>query len=146
MTLQLSPLRNRRITEEATPLRIGQVGHEGSRWEGQVQVLAINLTWARVKAVYHDGWLWIEPLRNKRQASGSLILAGDGTAIGVLVSGGEMAGSEGVRNLARSEPHPVLIHHLPEWLLRGCAQPSRRQGAILTFPNRRSDRGDEAGS
>lgn len=115
------------LTDEPIPFRIGRIAQQGWEWEGWARLLGLDGEWVRVKASLHGRRLWIEGTpHNQPGISGSPILGDDGSAIGVVVMGGETVTAEGARSPARSGPHPVLAHDLPGWL---------REKSLTTVPN-----------
>jgi hypothetical protein len=100
--------------------------------------------------VRHSGGpLWISKLSHSIQGgmSGSPILAPNGWAIGVCVSGnGEeddpTDSEDGI--ISESGPEPCLIHHLPGWLLREAWDAVAQQEKVIRLQDRAPKRDEES--
>jgi Trypsin-like peptidase domain len=101
------------LTDGAPILQVGNA-RSGSGW-----VLSLDGRWVRTTIEVFSSWgggsLSIDP--TEAGMSGSPILNDAGLAVGIVALGTETVSDDGKRTCERAEGQPILVRHLPGWLL-----------------------------
>lgn len=102
------------LIDDLPALAISEAPPKGPAW-----LLSLDLRWTRCEIErFGDGPLWISGAENIAGGmSGSPVLAEDGTAIGVVCTGGQ-SGAAVDAVCTEGGPNPVLTRNLPGWFLR----------------------------